>query len=106
MSATACMSVPYFEHLPDSEHVQVSRYGAFHSDNRLESMNKKYNEGLSLEKVPVSTPLARPARLVHATRQGRAGHGTAQWCSSEQRSALQPVAGEIRCPRRRKGKVL
>ena len=45
-----------------SEHVQVSHYGAFCSDSRLESMNKKYKEGLSLEKVPLthSLPLLAP----------------------------------------------
>ena len=55
---------------PHCEHVQVSRYGAFCSDNRLESMNKKYKEGLSLEKVPLSSPSACFAcRLMHATLQ-------------------------------------
>ena len=60
------------EHRPHCEHVQVSRFGAFCSDSRLESMNKKDKEGWSLEKVPLSTPppsLAHPARLMHATRQ-------------------------------------
>ena len=60
------------KHRPHCEHVQVSHYGTFCSDSRLESMNKKYKEGLSLEKVPLSTPspsLARPARLMHVTLQ-------------------------------------
>ena len=72
-SMHGCISMPS-EHCPHCEHVQVFRYGAFQvcSDSRLESMNKKYKEGLSLEKVPLSTPspsLARPTRLIHATRQ-------------------------------------
>ena len=62
--------MPCFERGPHFEHVQVSRYGAFSSDNRLESMNKKYKDGLSLEKVPLSSPSASLAcRLMHATRQ-------------------------------------
>ena len=102
MSATACMSVPYFEH--SCKHVQVSRYEAFHSDNRLESMNKKYKEGLSLEKVPVSTPspsLARPARLMHATRQAVGLPSGAPLCRGVHRSPspekfAAPAAGKVR----------
>ena len=71
MSATTCMNAyPWMHIRPHCEHVQVSRYGAFNSDNRLESMNKKYKEGLSLEKVPLSSPSPSLAcRLMHATRQ-------------------------------------
>jgi hypothetical protein len=71
-SLHGCISVPCFDHDPHFEHVQVSRYGAFSSDNRLESMNKKYKEGLSLEKVPLSSPSACLAcRLMHATLHSR-----------------------------------
>ena len=67
-SLHGCISVPCFDHDPHFEHVQVSRYGAFSSDNRLESMNKKYKDGLSHEKVPLSSPSACLAcRLKHAT---------------------------------------
>ena len=48
------------ELLPHCEHVQVSRYGSFCSDNRLESMNKKYKEGMSLEKVQTFPLIAPP----------------------------------------------
>ena len=90
------------KHRPHCEHVQVSSYGAFSSDNRLESMNKTYKEGLSLEKVPLSSPSACLAcQLMHSTLQA-----VAEWSSSAARNASQPIAGEIRLPRRRKGKVL
>ena len=71
-SMHGCISVPCFEHRPHCEHVKIFRNGAFCSDNSLEPMNKRYKEGLSLEKVPLSTPspsLACPARLMHVTRQ-------------------------------------
>ena len=84
--------------------MQVSRYGAFSSDNRLESMNKKYKDGLSLEKVPPQLTFRFPCWPADA--RDPAGRGTAEWSSSAPRNASQPIAGDIRWPRRQKGKVL
>ena len=103
MSATACMHA-CMEHRPHCEHVQVSRFGAFCSDSRLESMNKKYKEGWSLEKVPLSTPppsLARPARLMHATRQAvglpsGAPLSSRVHCSPSPEKFVGPAAGKVR----------
>ena len=98
------MPVVYFEDRLHCVHVQESSYGAFHSDNRMESMNKKYKEGLSLLKVPVSTLPPCSARPADARDQ--AGGGNAQWRSSSLRSSSQPISGEIRCTHRGKGTVL
>ena len=103
-SLHGCISVPCFEHRPHCEHVQVSRYGAFSSDSRLESMNQKYKEGWSFKKVPLSTPhpsLARPARLMHATRQAVAQPSGASLRRAMHRSPSPekfagPAAGKVR----------
>ena len=98
MSAT----LPYFEHGPHFEHVQVSRYGAFSSDNRLESMNKKYKDGLSLEKVPLSSPSPSLAcRLMLATQQAVGQPSGAPLRRGVHHSPLQekfaaPAAGKVR----------
>ena len=101
-SLHGCISVPCFDHDPHFEHVQVSRYGAFSSDNRLESMNKKYKEGLSLEKVPLSSPSAcLTCRLMHATLQAVAQPSGAPLRRAMHRSPSPekfacPAAGKVR----------
>ena len=88
-SATTCMDAyPWMHIRPHCEEVQVSRYGAFSSDNRLESMNKKYKEGLSREMVPISSHSpCLPRRLMHAT-----------WQAVGQPSGASLRRGVHRCP--------
>ncbi len=68
------MPVACISHFPDCAtvcaHLQPSRYGTLHSDNRMEGMNKKGKDGLSGHWLPLSVeempPSLLPKPLPHA----------------------------------------